>query len=225
MFTPYARKEVLAISIGGAFLTALLAWLAGWWGMIPAILALAVLSFYRDPPRNIPPGNNLILSAADGRVVEVSRNAAGPDGQPCVRIMTFLSVLNVHVNRSPCAGHVKQVEYKNGEFLSALRADADTRNEANTLLIAPEPPLTGPIRVRQIAGVLARRIVCTASPGTELAAGERFGMIKLGSRTEVCLPERPDWELHVRVGDTVRGGVTILASLPLPASGNNAPVP
>ncbi len=210
---PYARLEVLLTVLLGGAVTAATAWVAPPWAILPAIVTLALLSFYRDPTRQPPQGAALVLAAADGKVVEVTRGAAAPDGARCVRIMVFLSVFNVHVNRSPCAGRVCEAQYKPGEFLNALRPDADQRNESHTLVIDPAAPLPGPIRVRQIAGVLARRIVCAARVGDELAAGQRFGMIKLGSRTEVCLPEHADWEIAVRVGQHVKGGETVLARL------------
>lgn len=211
MATAYARLEIALLITLGAALTAFVAVWAGWWALLPALLVLAVLSFYRDPPRRVPAGAELVLAPADGKIVEITRDAEGPDGSRVVRIMVFLSVLNVHINRSPCAGTVEAVDYRPGEFLNALRADADARNECNTLVLRPAAPLPGPVRVRQIAGVLARRIVCTARPGDTLAAGQRYGMIKLGSRTEVCLPEDARWEVCVQVGQAVRAGSTILA--------------
>ncbi|MBP7748393.1 MAG: phosphatidylserine decarboxylase family protein [Phycisphaerae bacterium] len=208
---PYARLEVTLIVLGGGALTAVCAWLAGWWAVLPAVIALALLSFYRDPPRACPVGDDLILAPADGKIVEITHGVAGPDDRQFLRIMIFLSVFNVHINRSPCAGRVTAVDYRPGEFLNALRADADVRNESNTLELETAAPLPGPVRVRQIAGVLARRIVCTARVGERLTAGQRYGMIKLGSRTEVCLVEDPAWEVRVAVGDAVKAGRTVLA--------------
>jgi phosphatidylserine decarboxylase len=219
---PYARvEEVLTLVVGGA-VVALVAVLGGWWALVPGTVVAFLLSFYRDPPRRVPRGDNLIISPADGKVVEITRNLTGPDGQPALKIMVFLSVFNVHVNRAPCAGRVRAVEYRPGQFLNALRPEADTRNEANTLLLEPAAPLVGPIRIRQIAGVLARRIVCAARSGDSLTAGQRYGMIKLGSRTEILLPEHPDWEILVRVGAKVKGGLTVLARL---AAGSGVPAP
>jgi phosphatidylserine decarboxylase len=209
--SPYARLEVILIALLGGLLTAGVAWYLAAWAFVPAGLTLALLGFYRDPGRIPPRAADLILAPADGTVVEVARDVALPDGGRGVRIMIFLSVLNVHMNRSPCAGHVAAVEYRPGQFRNALSADADRHNECNTVTLTPADPLPGPVRVRQIAGVLARRIVCAARPGDRLAAGQRYGMIKLGSRTEVCLPEHPSWEVLVRVGDKARGGLTVLA--------------
>ncbi len=209
----YARLEVLCIAIIGAALTVAVACFFGYWALVPAILALGLSSFYRDPPRRPPQADDLILAPADGKVVEVARGVVGPDGRRILRIMIFLSIFDVHINRSPCAGRVKEVNYRPGRFINALRAEADLSNESNTLLIEPAPPLPGPVLVRQIAGVLARRIVCAVRAGDQLAAGQRFGMIKLGSRTELCLPEDPRWELRVTVGRRVQAGLTVLARL------------
>lgn len=211
--TSYAWREITLIVLIGGILSAVTAWFAGWWALAPATIAGTVLSFYRDPPRRVPDDPQAILSAADGKVVSITRESDPANGEAILRIMAFLSVLNVHINRSPCAGRVTEVTYQPGEFLSALRAAADTRNENNTVVITPDEPLPGPVRVRQIAGVLARRIVCTANSDTHLAAGERFGMIKLGSRTEVILPDNGQWDLCVCVGQRVRAGRTILARL------------
>ena len=104
---------------------------------------------------------------------------------------------------------------KDADFINALNPEADERNEANTLILMPAPPLPGPVRVRQISGVLAKRIVCTAKDGDQLAIGQRYGMIKLGSRTEVCFPENPDWDIRVSMGQAVRAGITVLARLPM----------
>jgi phosphatidylserine decarboxylase len=212
--TSYARVEITLITVVGAAATALGVYFFQYWGSVPALLALSLLAFYRHPRRRPPAGNNLILAPADGKIVEISRGVSDPDGAgPSLRIMIFLSVLDVHVNRSPCGGRVTGVEYRPGKFLSALKPEADKVNESNTLTIAPAGPLPGPVRVRQIAGVLARRIVCAVQPGAVLAAGTPLGMIKLGSRTEVRLTENPDWELCVRLGDHVRAGCSILARL------------
>lgn len=210
---PYARVEVTLTLLIGAVVTAGCAYWLAWWALVPAVVALALLSFYRDPPRRPPEEANLILAPADGKIVEIARDVADGDGAHVLRIMIFLSVFNVHINRSPCAGTVRTVTYKPGQFLNALSDEANAKNESNTLVIDPAAPLPGPVRVRQIAGVLARRIVCAVQTGARLTAGQRFGMIKLGSRTEVCVPEHPDWEVRVAVGQQVKGGLTVLAQL------------
>lgn len=219
---PYARLEVALTLLMGAIVTAVCAIGLGWWAVLPAVVALALLSFYRDPQRHPPGEANLILAPADGKIVEISRDVTAAGGGRVLRIMIFLSVFNVHINRSPCAGTVRTVAYQPGLFLNALRADANTRNESNTVIIDPQTPLPGPIHVRQVAGVLARRIVCAVHDGAHLTAGQRFGMIKLGSRTEVCMPEHPDWDVRVAVGQHVKGGLTVLAQLRPHAADQNS---
>lgn len=214
MLAAYARTETtLIIAVGGP-LTAAAGYFLGWWALAPAVLTLAALSFYRDPPRRIPAGDRLILAPADGKIVDVSRAATGDENDDRqVRIVIFLSVANVHINRSPCAATVQAVKHRPGQFLNALAAESTESNERNELTLDPAAPLPGPIHVRQIAGALARRIVCVAQPGDALAAGQRFGMIKLGSRTEIRLPADPRWEIAIQVGDAVRAGRTVLARL------------
>jgi phosphatidylserine decarboxylase len=210
---PYARREVTLILLIGGAATAASGYFLGLWALLPAVATLGLLAFYRDPRRQPPAGENLILAPADGKVVEVTRDAEGPDGRRVLRIMIFLSVFDVHINRSPCAGRVLAVDYRRGKFRSALRAEANRCNESNTVTIDPVGPLPGPVQIRQIAGVLARRIVCPVRPGDHLTAGQRVGMIKLGSRTEVCLVEDPRWEVLAAVGDRARAGRTVLARL------------
>lgn len=209
----YARLEVNLIAFFGTVATVLVGWLAGWWAAAPAVVTLALLAFYRDPPRRVPQEAAALLAPADGRVLRVERDAPGPEGGRELRILIFLSIFDVHINRSPCAGQVRAVQYRAGRFHNALRAAASDLNECNELIIEPRGPIPGPVRVRQVAGLLARRIVCAATAGDWLAAGQRFGMIKLGSQTQLCVPEDERWELCVRKGDRVRAGSTVLARL------------
>jgi phosphatidylserine decarboxylase len=210
----YARLEIALIILLGGGLTAVTAYYLKLWALLPAFLALALLAFYRDPPRRVPRRDNVLLAPADGRITEISRDyGVADESGPLLRVVIFLSVLDAHINRSPCAGRVTDVTYRPGEFLNALRAESTDRNENNLVTIEPRPPIPGLVRVRQIAGVLARRIVCAAEPGDHLATGERFGMIKFGSRTELCVHEDPRWQVTVRVGDHVKAGVTVLAEL------------
>lgn len=210
MMSPYARFELAAIPIGGGLLALALMHVAGAWALLVLVPTLALLLFYRDPPRRTPRNPHILVAPADGRVVALDRDIASVDNQRVLRIMIFLSVLDVHLNRSPCAGRVTAVDYRPGRFRNALSAAADTENECNTITITPAEPLAGPVRVRQIAGVLARRIVCAVGIDDVLTAGQRVGMIKLGSRTELCVPADERWVPTVRVGDHVRAGVTIL---------------
>jgi phosphatidylserine decarboxylase len=190
--------------LGGVF--------AGWWGIVPAVIAGALLSFYRDPQRSVPEGERLIVSPADGKVTEIARNVGAGEGDAGeLRIVIFLSVFNVHINRAPCGGRVEASEHRDGKFLNALDPKSTDENESHTLKFAPVGSLPGPVLVRQIAGVLARRIVCVAKVGDSLSAGQRYGMIKLGSRTEIRLPESPDWTIRTRVGESVKAGSSVLA--------------
>ena len=211
---PYAAFEVRLIGIIGGLLSALTLAFAGWWVLLPLILTAALLAFYRDPPRHPPKGDDIIVAPADGRIMSIGQTATpNPKGPIELKICIFLSVLDVHINRAPCAGRVLATDYRPGEFLNALKTEATDRNESNTLTIEPAPPLPGPIRVRQISGALARRIVCAADKGDKLQLGQRYGMIKLGSQTQVCLPTPARWEVLVSFGTRVHAGETILARL------------
>lgn len=212
MLAPYARIETIAISIIGLVATYLCDRYLGWWSIAPALLTLALLAFYRDPPRRIPHGDNMLLSPADGKIAEITREFAGENG-PELRIVIFLSVLNAHLNRSPCGGVVRDVKYEPGQFLNALKPESTEKNERNTLTLDPDAPIPGPVVVRQITGALARRIVCVAKPGDRLNSGQRFGMIKLGSRTELRAAENSDWQVLVKVGQNVKAGISVLARL------------
>lgn len=177
------------------------------WG-VPALLpGLFMLNFFRDPPRKISARPGDVVSPADGRVTSVETLESSPwyPGR-CKRISIFLSVFNVHVNRSPADAKILKIEHRPGLFKNAMAADAGEVNEANALWLESAD---GPMTVRQIAGLIARRIVCPAQSGEALARGERFGMIRFGSRTELYLPAAA--EIAVRPGDTVRGGSSVVA--------------
>ncbi len=183
-----------------------------WWTAVAALFVvwLWMISFFRDPPRRIPTGANALLSPADGTITFVGESSE-PDfpGGKAFRISIFLSIFNVHVNRIPRTGRVLSVRYFRGAFLDARHAECATRNEQ--LWIDIEDNATGrPLRVKQISGAIARRIVCWLKPSEKVFAGDRFGMIKFGSRTEVLLPVDTPIDVKVRVGDKVKGGATIL---------------
>jgi phosphatidylserine decarboxylase len=172
-------------------------------------LALAgfVTYFFRDPERSIPEEPGVLLAPADGKIVAVSpqqNDLAQPSG---TLVSIFLSVFDVHINRAPMSGMVVDVRYQPGKFLPAFRADASAMNEQNIITLQ-----AGDIRVRvaQIAGILARRIVCRVKVGDKLSAGERFGLIRFGSRVDILIP--PEFAVHVRPGQRVRGGESVLAS-------------
>lgn len=199
------------IGLAGASATAAAGYFFGWWAALPGILTAALLSFYRDPPRRVPQRPNAVLAPADGRIMRIEDEFKTPEGESALRIVIFLSVLNVHVNRAPCAGKVVAIDYRRGKCLNALYPESTDLNESNRVVLEPAAPLPGPIHFRQITGLLAKRIVCRLKPGDVVAAGERYGMIKLGSQTELTLPRSRGWRILVKVGDSVRGGLTVLA--------------
>jgi phosphatidylserine decarboxylase len=175
---------------------------------VTLLLWLFVVSFFRDPPRRIPTDPEALICPADGTVTHVE-TIDDPEMGSVLRASIFLSIFNVHVNRAPRAGRVTAVRYFRGEYLDARHADCHVRNEQ--LWVDFADAATGqPIRVKQISGAIARRIVCALKPGDDVAAGDRYGMIKFGSRTDVLLPTGMVKEVVVKVGDKVRGGKTIL---------------
>jgi phosphatidylserine decarboxylase len=196
----------------GSAVIALVAWLlAGPVLGIPlSVVSGFLLFFFRDPERihNAPP--SAVLSPADGRVMVAGAptGEATPQGQ-WQQVTVFLSPMDVHVNRIPVNGRVTRVEYHPGRFLPAYRQESGDLNERSEVTIDHDGQ---PIVVRQIVGVLARRVVCRTREGLDVKAGERFGVMKFGSRMDVFVPV--DATLHVRVGDTVVGGVTVIATLP-----------
>ncbi len=171
-----------------------------------AAASLASLGFFRDPEREAPALPNAVLAPADGRVTAVE-DSLDPFVGPAVRVSIFLSPLDVHVNRAPIAGLVVGATYTPGRFVAAYRPDAE-HNARCTLHLQGE---TSRVTVTQIAGVVARRIVCRVGPGDKLDAGQRFGMIRFGSRTDCAMPRATD--VRVRVGDRVTGGVTVIGIL------------
>jgi phosphatidylserine decarboxylase len=198
--------------VGAALiLTGLAAWLGGVLAGVPFfVLAVLLLLFFRDPERHPPPDQHAIVSPADGRVL-----VAGP-AQPGVsppgewqQISVFLSPLDVHVNRVPASGRVTSVTYRPGRYLAAYKSEAAGSNVCSEVWVEHGGQ---PIVFRQIVGVLARRVVCRLTPGREVSAGDRFGVMKFGSRMDVFLPLTA--VLCVAVGDHVRGGETVIARLP-----------
>lgn len=187
---------------------AVLALLFGYLQLWPVVVLFAVVAFFmafffRDPHRDIPEGDDIILSAADGKVTRVEETEAGKI------VSVFLSPFDVHINRSPIAGSIEKAEYVPGKKVPATSNQASFVNERNTLTIEGTSVT---VNCTQIAGILARRIVCWKKVGDNLERGERFGLIKFGSRTDVLMPSNVD--IQVRIGDRVRGGETIIARVP-----------
>jgi len=179
--------------------------------VIPLLLAAFFLWFFRDPERRIPAIQGAIVSPADGKVTDIS--VVQESGQARTHISIFLNVFNVHVNRSPVSGVIEDVHYQKGKFVNAMSATSADLNEQNIVTIRGD---AGKVVFKQIAGLLARRIVFTKKAGDAVERGERVGMIKFGSRTDVIFPATA--EMKVRVGDHVKGGSSVLAvvSQPLP---------
>jgi len=171
---------------------------------VMAVLAVLVIWFYRDPDRTAPEEDGLFVSPADGRVVEISE-AEHPFTGPSVKVGIFMNVLSVHVNRAPCMGRVDYLEYVPGRKIAAFAPKASEVNERN--LVGLSTPY-GPVLMVQIAGLLARRIVCRLRRGEVLEAGQRYGMIRLGSRVDIYLPK--DVRLTIKHGDKVRAGISSL---------------
>ncbi len=244
--TPYGRREWMTISVLAIAAAGALAWLGWTWAIVlVAIIWLALAAFFRDPTRHIPdnlaPGD--MLSPADGRISKIFRvDHHEATGGPAQVIRIFLSVLDVHVNRSPFDGEVVALNHKPGRYLDARSEKSAELNESNLITIrishrrevratadadgqdARVTDIDETIGVRQVSGAIARRIVCPLKIGDRLTRGERFGMIKFGSTTELILPRPDDVTVHVNVGDTVRGGLTVLATL-RPAGENMSSAP
>jgi phosphatidylserine decarboxylase len=188
----------------GAFVTGVLAaWLTGYPLVATPFFVFGAfcLYFFRDPDREIPPGRNAV-SPADGKVMAVK-----PEGPDLTRISIFLNVFDVHVNRSPVAGRVADVQYRKGEFLVASKELASIENEQNVVTMETEDGSR--VVYKQIAGLIARRIVFRKRPGESVAKGERIGLMKFGSRMDVLLG--PEWKILVAPGQRVTAGVSLLA--------------
>lgn len=212
---PIAREGFREIALAAVVL-GLCGW-GAWWLYWPlaapfVLLWVWVVLFFRDPVRRRGYTDGDLSSPADGRVTEISElDHYEPIGGPAIRVGIFLGLMDVHINRAPCSGRVRELSYHSGEFLDARHPESGRRNESNTVLIEPDAPMPGPVEVRQIAGLVARRIICHASANDHLRIGARFGLIKFGSRTELIIPWRENTEILVEIGDKVRAGLTILA--------------
>jgi len=181
-----------------------LIWLAG----VSSLLLLFVLNFFRDPERTIPTDEGVVVSPGDGKVVEIVEEKDALLDEPYRRISIFLNVFNVHVQRTPVGGRIERVKYNKGKFLNAASHKASLDNEQSSMIIH-----TGKekVLVKQIAGLIARRIVCWAKEGDNYSLGQRYGMIRFGSRVDLFLPL--DAEVKVSLGDHVAGGSSIIGYL------------
>jgi len=201
-------RDGIYYALGMLLVAAVLWWLAPVFAAIPVLAAIFFLWFFRDPERTIAAGAGLIVSPADGKVTDISPTRL--NGQPCTRISIFLNVFDVHVNRSPVSGVVRDVTYQRGQFGNAMSAASADANEQNIVTVEGDGMT---VVFKQIAGLLARRIVFTKKVGDAVSRGERVGLIKFGSRTDVIFPAPS--EIKVAVGDRVKGGASILAQVPV----------
>jgi phosphatidylserine decarboxylase len=183
---------------------------------LPILLACFFAWFFRDPERAIPSGAGLVVSPADGKVTDVSSTQL--NGVACTRISIFLNVFDVHVNRSPISGVIKSAVYKKGQFGNAMASVSANDNEQNIVTMEGDGMT---VVFKQIAGLLARRIVFNHKPGEKLARGQRVGMIKFGSRTDVIFPQPA--EVSVKIGDRVKGGSSVLARVTAPRQAPASP--
>ncbi len=215
MLSGYGKREWITILAIAAMLTVTCVTVGWAWAAIPiAVITVSLLSFFRDPARRVPTQRGVIVSPADGRVssvheVEYHEPFDGP--ATCIRI--FLSVLNVHVNRAPCHGVVEWTRHSPGKHLNALNPESAEVNES-VLMLLVHPVRRYPVAtVRQVAGLLARTIVCPVEKGQVLQRGQRYGMIKFGSTTELYLPGYCQPDVVTRQGQKVKAGETILATV------------
>jgi phosphatidylserine decarboxylase len=204
-------RDGIYYALGMLLVAAVLGWLTHslFLALIPLLLAAFFLWFFRDPERTVPAGAGLVISPADGKITDVSSTQL--NGVPCTRISIFLNVFDVHVNRSPISGVIKSAVYKKGQFMNAMAEASADDNEQNIVTVEGEGMT---VVFKQIAGLLARRIVFNHKPGEMVVRGQRVGLIKFGSRTDVIFPQPA--EISVKLGDRVKGGSSILAKVAVP---------
>jgi phosphatidylserine decarboxylase len=207
---PFFAREGWPFIAGAVAIATLVSMFAGWIWSIPFwIIALFVLQFFRDPPRIVPQKANAVLSPADGRIVAVENTQDPYLKRDAIKVSVFMNVFNVHSNRSPVDGRVYDEWYFPGKFINASLPKASLENERNALWIKTDNDLD--ITCVQIAGLIAKRIVCHTKIGEHLVRGQRFGFIRFGSRVDVYLPLNT--EVKVNIGDKVYATLTILAEL------------
>lgn len=193
------------------------------WGFISTEVLLGavlvwILSFFRDPKRICPTNDNLLLAPADGKITDIETleeppaflKDRSPESTAVMRIGIFLSIFNTHINRSPCNVRVEKITYKKGRYKNALNPESSRVNESNELCLIRTDNPQDRLIVRQISGAIARRIVCDKIEGKKLSCGQKFGMLKFGSRTELYVPLRDDAKCLVNIGDKVKAGLTPL---------------
>jgi phosphatidylserine decarboxylase len=199
---PYLAAS-LAVAIG-------VTWCCGWWSLPFWIVYFFILQFFRDPPREIPQGEGLVLCPADGRVIVVGEALDPYRNVKALKVSVFMNVFNVHSNRSPVDAVVREVKYAKGLFVNASFDKASSDNERNALILRMEDGRE--ISCVQVAGLIARRILCYVKAGDRLARGQRYGFIRFGSRVDVYLPT--DAKARVAIGDKEKATTTVIAELP-----------
>jgi phosphatidylserine decarboxylase len=224
--TPKQRQSIIApdgyrgiiVLLG---VTLLMLWLKHYYlAGLHLFLASFVAFFFRNPQRAIPDIPGAVVSPADGKVIGIDQTEMSGFTEPLVRVSIFLSIFSVHINRAPLAGRIEAVDHTPGKFKAAFADKASTDNEHNTILMVGEQTR---VIVKQIAGLIARRIVCWIKPGDQVARGERIGLIRFGSRVELFLPAAIT-QLKISQGDMVKGGETVIALIQQPvASGEVTP--
>ena len=198
---PFAAAAVLAA-------LAVYFFAGGYWSIPFWLIAVFVLQFFREPKRDVPADDNLVVSPADGKVVAIGEAVDPISGSPATRIAIFLNVFSVHSNRIPVAGTIIKKEYRAGKFLNAAVDKSAEENERNSIVIRNSD--SHEITCIQIAGLIARRILCYVDTGDQVEKGQKYGFIRFGSRVELFLP--PEYRVKVSIGDSIRGGADVIGS-------------
>ena len=235
-FTKYGLRELAIFGAAAAvlmiavivlsFLFLPLVTLALFFSILAILPFVWVLSFFRDPKRIIPKGDHRIVAPADGTIYDIDE-VEEPEfiGEKCLRLGIFLSIFDCHINRAPCAGVVEKIIYKKGQFHSAWTAakDCSEHNESNFIGLSNAAGRGIKVAVKQIAGQIARRIVCDLREGDEVERGQQFGMIKFGSRTELFIPLSANFDLKLKLGAPIKAGRTVLGTLSDESEGTEGP--
>jgi phosphatidylserine decarboxylase len=209
-------REGWPFLVAAAAVSSLVTWFFGWWSIPFWVLTLFILQFFRDPPREVPDDPAAVVAPADGRIVEVSRSQDPYLKREALKVSVFMNVFNVHSNRSPLDGVVKERWYFGGAFINAALDKASLQNERNALWIQRDDGRD--VTCVQVAGLIARRIVCYVEPGARLVRGQRFGFIRFGSRVDLYLP--PEAEVQAAIGEKVYAAKSVLAWLKIRNSTN-----
>ena len=208
---PIIAREGWPYLTASLLVAILVTWWGGWWSVPFWIVYFFILQFFRDPPREIPQGEGLVLCPADGKVIVVGETTDPyRGGAKSIKVSVFMNVFNVHSNRSPVDAAVKEVAYSKGLFVNASFDKASAENERNALVLRMDSGTE--ISCVQVAGLIARRILCYVAKGDRLTRGQRYGFIRFGSRVDVYLP--PGSKPRVAIGDKVQASATVFAELP-----------